>query len=132
MEQRGRSSNGETMRKTKHIESTSPASNQSIEEARSALDNIRAGLHPRALLTMAEAAVYLRYLGPRASEKALHYLQRSHVKLLRRGRIYLVRQSEIDQLLETGKGSLDVLAERAVSLLNSKKRPRVAMSGGER
>lgn len=62
-------------------------------------------------MTMAEAAEYLRYKEPRAAEKCLHFLQRSGVKLLRRGRVYLVRRESIDLLLATGKGDADREAE---------------------
>ena len=85
------------------------------------IDRIRAGEHPRALLTMERAAIYLDFNPPRAAEKALHYLQRNHVRLLRRGRAYVVRQGSIDRLLETGQGDLDVQAAEQVAQLDQRR-----------
>lgn len=82
-------------------------------------DLARALDHPRTLLTMAQAAVYLCFAGPRAAEKCLHYLQCSHVRLLRRGRLYLVRLGSIDALLDTGKGDTDRLAAEMAAQLPS-------------
>jgi len=65
-------------------------------------------------LTMSEAAVYLRYSGDRAKDKARQFLQRSGVTLVRRGRDYLVRRDSVDLFLETGVGDIDRAARAAV------------------
>lgn len=90
-------------------------------------DAARAGLHPHALLRMDEAAVYLRITGARAADKVRQYLQRNHVRLLSRGRSFLVRQRELDLLIETGKGSLDFVAEQMAARLTDH-----AAAGGSR
>lgn len=87
---------------------------------------------PTAGLLMIEAAVYLRYHDERCpaecrcAEKALKFLRCHGVSLRRRGRTYLVRQDAIDLLLDTGKGSLDVLAEQHARLnqRSAARRPR--------
>lgn len=60
---------------------------------------------------MDAAAAYLRYDGPRAAEKAIHFLKRAGVKLQRRGRTYLVRQAAIDRALEGTPSELALAAE---------------------
>lgn len=79
-------------------------------------------IHPSPYMTMAEAAVYLRFNEPRAAEKALAFLRRKGVRLLPRGRAYLVKRQSIDSLLETGKGDLDCQAETLVTEMRKKDR----------
>lgn len=80
------------------------------------LGNTRERSHVSPFLLMDEAGAYLRFVNPRRGEKALKFLRSHGVSLQRRGRTYLVRQDAIDLLLDTGKGSLDVLAEQHAQL----------------
>lgn len=91
---------------------------QDADLSNAALDHARAGREPRALLRMDEAASYLRFIGPCAADKCRQLLQRNHVDLLRRGRVWLVRQDAIDLLLETGKTGVDAVAAQKVAQLN--------------
>lgn len=68
---------------------------------------------------MAEAAEYLRFEGDRAADKARQFLKRSDVRLLRRGRAYLVRQDSIDAFLETGMSEADREAQERVRRLRT-------------
>jgi hypothetical protein len=68
-------------------------------------------------MTMNEAAEYLRFDGERVGDRARQFLQRSGVRLLRRGREYLVRQESIDRFLETGESELDCRAAGSVGQL---------------
>lgn len=72
---------------------------------------------PSPYMTMAEAAEYLRYNGPRAADIARQFLQKAGVSLARRGRTYLVRQDSIDAYLETGLSDLDRAAQAAARRL---------------
>lgn len=85
-----------------------------------ALDRARAGVDPHALLTMFEAAVYLRYhregCAPatcRCADVCRQALQRHGVPLLRLGRRYLVRQGAVDALLEAQAQGLSLSDLRA-------------------
>ncbi|MGE3278113.1 MAG: hypothetical protein AB7O67_23635 [Vicinamibacterales bacterium] len=65
-----------------------------------------------ALLRMDEAAAYLRYEGPRAAEAAARFLRRHGVRLIRRGRVNLVRREAIDAFLDLGESDLDRAAAK--------------------
>lgn len=72
---------------------------------------------------MDEAADYIGgFRGERRADSCRQFLQEHDARLLTVGRGFRVRSGEIDQLIETGKGSLQVGAEQAVSQLNLKKR----------
>jgi len=99
---------------------------KSANLANSALDRARTGQFPFTVLTMDEAAAYLGgFRGQRRADTCRQCLQSHGVRLLRVGRQFRVRQHELDRLLETGKGTLDVLAEQAAARLH----PRAAAEG---
>lgn len=85
----------------------------------------RHGVGPNALLTMAEAAIYLRYHHEgctpatcRCADVCRQFLQRQGADLSRRGRVYLVRQRELDLLLDLAPGEtlIDRKARRRTGL----------------
>lgn len=93
-----------------------------------ALDRACSGQYPRTLLTMQEAAEYLRFLNLRGADHCREFLHKHGVKLLLRGRDYLVRVSALDDFLETGQGQVDVAAARTAQALAA---PTVAASAGQ-
>lgn len=76
----------------------SPAAQASAEERRFEYER------RRTLMTMDEAAVYLRYDG--SAHSVYTFLRKHGVHLLKRGNRVLVRVGEVDRLLETGASDL--------------------------
>lgn len=84
----------------------------------SALDRARTGQFPHTVLTMDEAADYIGgFRGERRADSCRQFLQDHDARLLQVGRSFRVRQSEVDRVLDTGKGSLAVQAEQAAAQL---------------
>ena len=72
------------------------------------------------LLTMEEAAAYLRYTGSKdPANSAYAFLRARDVRLLGRGNRRLVRVGDIDRVLETGSSDL---VDRALALVPSARR----------
>lgn len=67
------------------------------------------------LKTMSEAGDYLRYRGAHADLSALKFCRRHDVKLVKRGRAWLVRQSDLDAALE--QTAVGGTVPRALALL---------------
>lgn len=95
-----------------------------LEDSR--LHAARNGVGPNALLTMAEASVYLRNHDEtctaecRCADICRQFLQRHGVPLSHRGRTCLVRQRYLDVLVDLppGQSFRDWLARRAVTNLS--------------
>lgn len=83
-----------------------------------ALDRARTGQFPHTVLTMEDAADYIGgFRGERRADSCRQFLQDHDARLLQVGRSFRVRQSEVDRVLDTGKGSLAVQAEQAAAQL---------------
>lgn len=85
-------------------------------------------------MTMAEAAIYLRYSGSRSAETAIRFLRTNGASLQRRGRTYLVTAAEIDRVLNGEPSALEVEAHRLAALPGSRQRKdsRLTLFAGRR
>ena len=70
------------------------------------------------LLTMPEAADYLRYTGPAAAHSAYNFIKRHDLPIIKRGKTTLVRLGVLDDYLESQRRDI---AGRAQALLTGRR-----------